>query len=119
MKIRSIAIVLYVTLLITGCATYIQANNQCANPAMRFADTVSCVNKETDGSTNAYAVSYRLTANQLLEQLNAGKISETDAKMRLQDKFLELRKGHLDAYNAIAGGSTYCTKAGKNSMYCY
>lgn len=105
--------------MIAGCATYIQANNQCANPSLRFADTVSCINKETDGSTNAYAVSYRLTANQLLEQLNAGKITETDAKMRLQDKFMQLRKGHIDAYNAIAGSSTYCTGIGKKSMYCY
>lgn len=111
--------IVFAAVMATGCATYIQANNQCANPALRFSDTVSCINKETDGSTNAYAVTYRLTANQLLEQLNAGKISETDAKMRLQDKFMQLRKGHIDAYNAIAGGSTYCTAVGKKSMYCY
>lgn len=112
-------IVTFAVVLATGCATYIQANNQCANPSYRFVDTVSCINKETDGSTNAYAVSYRLAANQILEQLDAGKITETDAKMRLQDKYLQLRKGHLDAYNAIAGGSTYCTAVGKKSMYCY
>jgi hypothetical protein len=112
-------IVTFAIVLVTGCATYIQANNQCANPAMRFSETVICINKETDGSTNAYAVSYRLTANQLLEQLNTGKITETDAKMRLQDKFMQLRKGHIDAYNAVAGGSTYCTAVGKKSMYCY
>lgn len=112
-------IIVFVSAMITGCATYIQANNQCANPSLRFADTVSCINKETDGSTNAYAVSYRLTANQLLEQLNAGKITETDAKLQLQNKFMELRKGHIDAYNAIAGSSTYCTGIGKKSMYCY
>ena len=97
----------------TGCATWIRANSECANPAWKFSDTVACINKTTDGSRNQYDVSYRLTANQLLEQLNAGNISETTAKMKLQDKFMSLQRD----FNS--DDPVYCIASGKSSAFCY
>lgn len=100
-------------IFMTGCATWIRANSECANPAWKFSDTVACINKTTDGSRNQYDVSYRLTANQLLEQMNAGKISEATAKMQLQDKFMLLKR------DLNTDDSMYCIATGKSSAMCY
>lgn len=101
------------TAVLIGCATWIRANRECADPAWKFQDTVTCINKTTEGSRNQYDVSYRLTANQLLEQVNSGKVSETGAKMQLQDKFMLLKR------DLNSDDGMYCTSTGKSGMFCY
>lgn len=115
---------LFTATILVGCATasYVTANKACSNPSLKFPDTVACVNANTENGRDAYSVSYRLYANQLLEQYNSGKISDIDAKIKLQDKFLELNKSHVNMINSLSGGSggsTYCTSTGKSGMFCY
>lgn len=120
MKIKQIIAPLTLSLIVAGCASYVAVNSECNVPSRPFTDVVACINNATAGSTNDYMTMYALRANQLLQQYQAGKLSETDAKVKLQEQYMALRQQHINAVAAISSMSstTTCTTRGKSTT-CY
>lgn len=109
------------TLILAGCVSYVSVNSDCNVPSRPFADVVACINKASAGSSDDYMTMYALRANQLLQQYQAGKLTETDAKVKLQEQFLALRQQHISSVAAVSSMTarpTNCTTRGKNTT-CY
>lgn len=121
MGIKRIFGQLALVLILAGCASYVTVNSDCNVPSRPFADVVACINKASAGSTDDYMTMYTLRANQLLQQYQAGKLTETDARVKLQEQFLALRQQHMSsvaAVSAMTARPTNCTTRGKNTT-CY
>lgn len=120
MNYKRLASVLVLSSILDGCASYVAVNEDCNVPTKPFTDIVTCINKATAGSTNDYMMMYSLRANQLFEQYKAGKITETDAKAKLQEQYLALRQQHINAVAAVSAISqpVNCKTRGKNTT-CY
>ena len=104
-------------LLASGCVTYQGVNADCNRAATPFPDVVACINKQAEGGTNEYLTMYTLKANQILRQYQAGKVSDADAKVQLQEHYMALRQQQMNAVAAISGmsQSTTCRTRGKTT----
>jgi len=115
-------------LILVSCATVEKRQVACEEQYSKFLDIYSCtkqsIGTDTRLNKDAGVKLYLLKGEQLVEQLNNGKISEIDAKTEWQKLFVELKQ-HEDGeqaarvrnYNANKPKQTYCVPVG-NSVSC-
>ena len=83
-----------VATFLAGCASVNSLQSSCESTTKAFSDMVSCLDGKIaqDGRLSRHpgVKLYMLKANQLSQQVQAGNISELDAKVELQALFVQL-----------------------------
>jgi len=87
-------VIFCVVLLISGCATIGSRQNECERQHSSFEKIVACTKQAfaNDPRANNDRIKlYFLKGDQLVEQINEGKITELDAKTEWQALYVQLR----------------------------
>ena len=86
-------------LLLTSCATVGEQQQACEARFSRFTDMVSCLHEMAKDPNSAKDPSgrvklYLLTAEDLSDQVKAGRISEAQARVELQQLYVQIKAQH-------------------------
>ena len=75
--------------LIAGCSGGVSRNqNECLANNQRFSDVAACLRSKNMVGPGNSVDDYMLRVNMLEQQVKAGRISDIDAKMALQDYYV-------------------------------
>jgi len=85
--------------MLTGCASIANYQAECERSNPTFAATVTCLEQKYAESprwqNDARGKLYLLRAQQLSKQVNAGQMTDLDARVALQQLYVELRNQEL------------------------
>lgn len=117
-------------LLLVGCANVQKLQAGCEATTSTFAALAECLKAQVADSSNPRLKNspevklYLLKAEQLTQQVSDKKISELDARVELQQLFVQLYQNEKSnsaaataAYNATRTKTTNCVPVG-NSVSC-
>lgn len=88
-------ILLLAAVALGGCATVGKYQQACEAKYENFSEMVSCLKTSTRSDSrmagDARIRLYLMKADQLVAQVNANQLSETDARLQLQETYLGLK----------------------------
>ena len=93
-----IAVVLLLVLSISGCATVGSYQSACEQEYSKLSDIVACLKKKIASDSrasmkrDARVKLYLLKADQLVQYVQQGKLSEIDARVALQELYVRLKR---------------------------
>jgi hypothetical protein len=121
-------LILVAALFMAGCANIGTKQAACEQQYEKFSEIVSCtkvaVAENRKWKNDASAKYYVLRGEQLVEDMNSGKITELSARTEWQKLFVELKQNEEMAGGARAAPyeyqrSKYCAPSGGGGYVCY
>lgn len=121
-------LIIVAILLMTGCANIGTKQATCEQQYEKFSQIVSCtkvaIDENKQWKNDAEAKYYVLRGEQLIEDINSGKITELGARAEWQKLYVELKQNEemaggarAAAYNATRIKQTHCVPVG-NTVQC-
>lgn len=119
---------LVLCVLLTSCATVSQMQTKCEEQYTKFREVVNCteqqISADVRGKKSQEAKLYILKGKSLADKVDAGELSDTDARLEWQTLFVELKgKESQESTNAAARykaykpTTTHCSAVG-NTVNC-
>lgn len=88
-------LLIFSTFSLAACTTTADLQNQCAAISGSFAEEVTCldnlVQTQSHLSSDSFVKEYLLTGKILVQQVQAGEISEDQARLRFARKYNQIR----------------------------
>ncbi len=120
--IKKIAVT-FVAILVSGCATVGSYQTECEQKNAAFADVVQCLktsiasDSRTGMAKDARVRLYLLKADQLSQKVQNREIAEIDARVALQELYVQLKRDSDAETSMPETTRTNCTAYG-NKVNC-